>query len=206
MGLPLLKTNGLFANDPDGRLLFFATPTAKSAYVVPDFGREDALRTLSKYWGLCEIFSVALVAPIALYFAGAVGLLVAFAIFAVGSPLGYHFAVKELLEGLENVTPEPHEFDLHELGLGGLLQTVADETHAGLLWLCEAVSIVPVLGALLMLLNAHRVHHVVGALVAIVFFGSASIAGAYMISMKRRGLVATETPSFVERSSVAMGR
>jgi hypothetical protein len=89
MGLPLPKTNGLFAKDADGRLLFFASPTAKSAYVVPDFGREDALRTLSRYWGLCELFSIALVAPIAVHFGGAVGLLLAFAVFAVGSPIGY---------------------------------------------------------------------------------------------------------------------
>jgi hypothetical protein len=205
MGLPFLKTNGLFAKDADGRLLFFATPTAKSAYVVPDFGREDALRTLSKYWGLCELFSVALVAPIALHFGGPAGLLLAFAVFAAGSPIGYHFALKELLSGLESVIHEPLDHDLHTQSLPSLLRTVADETHAGLLWLCEAVSIVPVMGALLMLLNAHRAHHVAGALVAIVFFGSASIAGAYMISMKRRGIVVTETHSFPQRSAV-MGR
>jgi len=205
MGLPFPKTNGLFAKDEDGRLLFFATPTAKSAYVVPDFSREDALRTLSKYWGLCELFSVALVAPIALHFGGAVGLLLAFAVFAVGSPIGYHFALKELLSDLERVIHEPLDHDLHTRSLPSLLRTVADETHAGLLWLCEVVSVVPVVGALLMLLNAHRAHHVVGALVAIVFFGSASIAGAYMISMKRRGIVVTETHSFPERG-VAISR
>jgi hypothetical protein len=203
MGLPLLKTNGLFARHDDGRLLFFATPTAKSAYVVPDFGREDALRTLSRYWGLCELFSVALVAPVALHFGGAVGLLMAFAVFAVGSPIGYHFALKEILAELETVVHEPLDNDLFTRSLPSLLRTVADETHAGLLWLCELVSIVPVLGALLILLNAHRVHHVAGALVAMVFFGSASIAGAYMISVKHRGVAVIETHSFSERSVAA---
>ena len=187
------------------RLLFFATPTAKSAYVVPDFGREDALRTLSKYWGLCELFSMALVAPIALHFGGALGLLVAFAVFAVGSPIGYHFALKELLDDLESVIHEPLDRDLHTRSLPSLLRTVAEETHAGLLWLCEVVSVMPALGALLMLLDAHRAQHVIGALLAIVFFGSASIAGAYMIAIKRRGLVGTETPSFAARS-VVIGR
>lgn len=200
MGWPLLKTNGLFAKDADGRLLFFATPTAKSAYVVPDFGREDALRTLSRYWGLCELFSIALVAPIAVHFGGAVGLLLAFAVFAVGSPIGYHFALKEILAELETVAHEPLDDHLFTRSLPSLLRTVADETHAALLWLCELVSIVPVLGALMMLLNAHRAHHVAGALVSIVFFGSASIAGAYMIAMKHRGAVVIETHSFAERS------
>jgi hypothetical protein len=200
MGLPLLKTNGLFAKHADGRLLFFATPTAQRAYVVPDFGREDALRTLSRYWGLCELFSVALVAPIALHFGGAVGLLMAFAVFAVGSPIGYHFALKEILADLETVVHEPLDNDLFARSLPSLLRTVADETHAGLLWLCELVSIMPVVGALLMLLNAHRAHHVAGALVAMVFFGCASVAGAYMISMKHRGIAMIETPTFAERS------
>lgn len=197
MGLPFLKTNGLFANDADGRLLFFATPTAKFAYVVPDANREDPLRTLSKYWGLCELFSVTLVAPVALHFGGALGLLMVFAVFAIGSPIGYHFALKELLTGLESVIHEPLERNLHALSL---LKTVAEETRAGLLWLCEIVSIVPLLGALPMLLNAHRAHQVIGALMAIVFFGSASIAGVYLISIKRRGIVATEMHSFAARS------
>jgi hypothetical protein len=200
MGLPLPKTNGLFAKHADGRLLFFATPTAKRAYVVPDFGREDALRTLSRYWGLCELFSIALVAPIAVHFGGAVGLLLAFAVFAVGSPIGYHFALKEILAELETVAHEPLDDQLFTRSLPSLLRTVADETHAALLWLCELVSIMPVLGALMMLLNAHRAHHVAGALVAIVFFGSASIAGAYMIAVKHRGAAEIETHSFAERS------
>jgi hypothetical protein len=36
--------------------------------------------------------------------------------------------------------------------------------------------------------------------VSIVFFDSASIAGAYMIAMKHRGAVVIETHSFAERS------
>lgn len=84
MSLPLLKANGLFARAADGKLLFLATPMAKTAYIVPDRHCEDALRTLAKYWGLCEIFSVAILAPIALHF-GALGLLAAFTIFALGS-------------------------------------------------------------------------------------------------------------------------
>ena len=68
MGLPILKTNGLFAQSADGKLLFFATPISKSAYVVLDRHCEDALRTLAKNWGLCELFSIAIIAPIALHF------------------------------------------------------------------------------------------------------------------------------------------
>ncbi|HEX3409361.1 MAG TPA: hypothetical protein VHS07_03735 [Candidatus Binataceae bacterium] len=195
MNLPLLKTNGLFAHTSDGRLLFFATPMARSAYIVPDAQSEDALRTLAKYWGLCELFSVALIAPIALRF-GALGLLVAFAIFAVGSAIAYHYAVRGLVSGLESVVHEPVEAGIHTLSLGSLLQTVADETHASLLWLCEAASVVPFAGAALMLLNGHRVHHFVGGFFAIIFFGSATIAGAYMISMKGRGVPAPSTHSF----------
>ncbi len=198
MGLLLLKTNGLFANAADGKLLFFATPMARSAYVVPDRHREDALRTLSKYWGLCELFSVAIIAPIALRF-GALGLLAAFAIFAIGSGIAYQFALRGLVSGLESVIHEPIAAEHHTLSLGSLLRTVADETHAGLLWLCEAASIVPFAGAALMILNGHRMHHFIGGFLAIVFFGTASIAGAYMISMKHRGVAVIGTHSFAER-------
>jgi hypothetical protein len=203
MGLPLLKTNGLFAEAADGKLLFFATPMAKSAYIVPDSQSEDALRTLAKYWGLCELFSVAIIAPIALHF-GSLGLLAAFAIFALGSGIAYQFAVRGLVSGLESVVHEPVAGH-HTLSLGSLLRTVADETHASLLWLCEAASIVPFAGAALMILNGHRMHHFIGGFFAIVLFGSATIAGAYMISMKRRGVTATAPHSFAQRSS-ATGR
>ena len=49
---------------------------------MPDRHCEDALRTLAKYWGLSELFSVAIIAPIALHF-GALGLLAAFAVFVM---------------------------------------------------------------------------------------------------------------------------
>jgi hypothetical protein len=197
MGLPLLKTNGLFAQDADGKLLFFATPMTKSAYVVPDRNCEDALRTLAKYWGLSELFAVAIIAPIALHF-GALALLVAFAVFALGSGIAYQFAVRGLVSGLECVAHEPMAAELHVASLGSLLRTVADETHAALLWLCEAASIVPFAGAALMILNGHGMHQFIGGLLAIVFFGSSSIAGAYMISIKGRGIAVSETHSFAE--------
>jgi len=201
MSLPLLKNDGLFAHAADGKLLFFATPMAKSAYVVPDRHSEDALRTLAKYWGLCELFSIAIIAPIALHF-GALGLLAAFAIFAVGSGLGYQFAVRGLASGFESVAHEPIAHEHHMGSLGSLLRTVADETHSGLLWLCEAASIVPFAGAALMILNGHRMHHFIGGFLAIVFFGSATIAGGYMISVKRRGVKDSATGSFPERHAV----
>jgi hypothetical protein len=187
MGLPLLKTNGLFAHTADGKLLFFATPMAKSAYIVPDGQSEDSLRTLAKYWGLCELFSIAIIAPIALHF-GSLGLLAAFAIFALGSGVAYQFAVRGLVSGLESVIHEPVAAEHHMLSVASLLRTVADETDASLLWLCEAASIVPFAGAALMLLNGHRMHHFIGGFLALVFFGSATIAGAYMISAERRAV------------------
>jgi len=202
MGLPLLKTNGLFARAADGKLLFFATPMAKSAYIVPDAQSEDALRTLAKYWGLCELFSVAIIAPIALHF-GSLGLLAAFAVFALGSGIVYQFAVRGLVSGLESVVHEPVTAKHHMLSLGSLLRTVADETHASLLWLCEVASIVPFAGAALMILNGHRMHHFIGGFLAIVFFGTATIAGAYMISMKRRGVTVSAPHSFAERHPAA---
>jgi hypothetical protein len=198
MGPLFLKSNGLFAEAADGRLLFFATPMARSAYVVPDSQSEDALRTLAKYWGLCEIFSVAIIAPIALHF-GSLGLLAAYAIFALGSGIAYQYALRGLVSGLESVAHEPVAGGHHILSLGSLLRTVADETHVSLLWLCEAASIVPFAGAALMFLNGHRMHHFIGGFFAIVFFGSATIAGAYMISMKRRGVPASSPHSFAER-------
>jgi len=204
MSLSLLKTNGLFAQAADGKLLFFATPMATSAYVVPDRNHEDALRTLSKYWGLCELFAVAIIAPIALHF-GSLGLLAAYAVFALGSSIAYQFAVKGLVSGLESVDHELIAPEHHTVSLASLLRTVADETHAGLLWLCEAASVVPFVGAALMFLNAHRLHHFIGGFFALVFFGGASIAGAYMISIKRRGIAGCETHSFAERSA-AVGR
>ena len=204
MGLTLLKSNGLFAQAADGKLLFFATPNARSAYVVPDCNREDALRTLSKYWGLCEILSVAIIAPIALRF-GALGLLAAFVMFVLGSGVAYRFALQGLISDLETVIHEPIARELHTLSLGSCLRTVADETHAGLLWLCEVVSIVPLAGAILMVLNGHRLHHFIGGFLAIVFFGSASIAGAYMISMKHRGAAVSGTRTFVKRSAAVGG-
>lgn len=203
MGLKLLKSNGLFAQAADGKLLFFATPNARSAYIVPDCHREDALRTLSRYWGLCEILSVVIIAPIALHF-GALGLLAAFVVFGLGSSIAYRFALQGLLSDLETVIHEPIAKELQVLGLGNCLRTVADETHAGLLWLCEAVSILPLAGAILMVLNGHRWHHFIGGFLAIVFFGSASVAGAYMISMKHRGATVSRTRAFA-KSSAAIG-
>lgn len=198
MNLPFLKTNGLFTRTADDKLLFFATPMAKSAYVVPDRQCEDALRTLAKYWGLCELFSVALIAPIALHF-GALGLLAAFAVFALGSGIAYRFAVQGLVAGLESVVHDSGSSENHLLGLGSLLRTVADDTHASLLWLCEAASIVPFAGAALMLVNSHRMHQFAGAFLAIVFFGSATVAGAFMISVKRSCVPAGSANSFADR-------
>src|SRR5579859_2002009 len=140
MGLPLLKSNGLFAHAADGKLLFFATPLSRSAYIVPDRHSEDALRTLAKYWGLCELFSIAIIAPIALHF-GSLGLLAAFAVFALGSGFAYQFALRGLVSGLESVVDNPVAPEHHMESLGSLLRTVADETHASMLWLCEAASI-----------------------------------------------------------------
>ena len=199
MGLPLLKTNGLFAQDADGKLLFFATPMSKSAYVVPDRHCEDALRTLAKNWGLCELFSIAIIAPIALHF-GALGLL---AVFALGTGIAYQFAVRGLVSGLECVSHESMAAEFHMVSLRSLLRTVADETHAPLLWLCEAASIVPFAGAALMILNGQRMHHFIGGFLAIVFFGSASIAGAYMISMKRRGVAVSGMHSLAEHHAAS---
>ena len=204
MSLPLLKSNGLFAQAADGRLLFFATPMARTAYVVPDRHREDALRTLAKYWGLCELFTIAIIAPVALHF-GALGLLAAFAVFAVGSGVAYQFAIKGLVAGLESVVHQPAAPKHHMESLASMLRTVADETHASLLWLCEAASILPFAGAALMILNGHRMHHFVGGFIALVFFGSATIAGAYMISMKHRGARVSPEPSFAERSAASGG-
>ncbi len=197
MSLLLLKHNGLFVHDADGRLLFFATPMAKSAYIVPDRHSEEALRTHAKYWGLCELFLVAILAPIALHF-GALGLLAAFAIFALGSVIAYQLAVRGLVSGLESVVHDPIAPEHHMVSLGSLLRTVADETHASLLWLCEAASIVPFAGAALMILNGHRMHHFIGGFLAMIFFGSATIAGGYMISAKRRGITVSTTDAFAE--------
>lgn len=204
MDLPLLRSNGLFAQAADGRLLFIATPMAKSAYVVPDRHSEDALRTLAKYWGLCELFTIAIIAPVALHF-GALGLLAAFAVFAVGSGVAYRFAVRGLVAGLESVVHQPVGPQHHIESLGSLLRTVADETHASLLWLCEAVSILPLAGAALMIVNGHRLHHFVGGFIGIVFFGSATIAGAYMISIRHRGARVSPSASFAERGAVTGG-
>ena len=201
MGLPLLKSNGLFAQAADGRLLFFATPMARSAYVVPDRHREDALRILAKYWGLCELFTIAIIAPVALHF-GPLGLLTAVAAFAVGSGIAYQFAIRSLVVGLETVVHQPAAPKHHLESLGSMLRTVADETHASLLWLCEAASILPFVGAALMLLNGHQMHHFVGGFIAIVFFGSATIAGGYMISIKGRSPGVNREP-LVERSAVS---
>jgi hypothetical protein len=202
MGLPLLKTNGLFAYAADGKLLFFASPFTRSAHVVPDRQHEEALRTLSKYWGLCELFTIALVAPIALRF-GPLELLAVFAVFALCSGVAYQFALRGLVAGLESVNHEPISAEHHSQSLGRLLCTVADETHSGLLWLCEAASILPLLGAVLILLNSHQVHHLIGGFFALVFFGSASIAGAYMIAMKGRDLGVTATHTFREQRIAA---
>jgi hypothetical protein len=202
MGLPLLKTNGLFARSEDGKLLFFATPITRSAYVVPDRQREEALRTLSKYWGLCELLSVAIIAPLALHF-GPLGLLAAFAVFAFGSGIAYQFAVSGLVSGLETVIHEPIAAEHHAVSLANLLCTVADETHIGLLWLCEVASLVPLAGATLMLLDGAQVHNLIGGFFALVFFGSASVAGAYMILMKGRGVGLTATHSFAEQRAAA---
>jgi hypothetical protein len=198
MGLPLLKSNGLFAHAADGRLLFFATPMAKSGYVVPNRHSEDALRTLAKHWGLCELFTIAIIAPVALHF-GALGLLAAFVVFAIGSSVAYQVALRGLVAGLESVVHRPAARKHHMESLGSLLRTVADETHASLLWLCEAASILPFAGAVLMILNGHRMLHFVGGFIAIVFFGSATVAGAYMISVKHRDARVSPEPSFVER-------
>jgi hypothetical protein len=202
MGLPILKNNGLFAQSADGKLLFFATPISKSAYLVPDRHCEDALRTLAKYWGLCELFSIAIIAPIALHF-GALGLLAAFAVFALGTGIAYQFAVRGLVSGLECVSHEPTAAELHMVSFKSLLRTVADETHAPLLWLCEAASIVPFAGAALMILNGQRMHHFIGGFLAIAFFGCASIAGAYMISIKGRGVAVSGTHSLAEHHAAS---
>ncbi len=202
MSLPLLKTNGLFARAEDGKLLFFATPISRSAYVVPDGEREEALRTLSRYWGLCELLSVAIIAPVAMHF-GPLALLVAFAVFLLCSGFAYQFALGGLVLGLESVTHEPIAAEHHSASLAKLLCTVADETHLGLLWLCEAVSFLPLVGAILVLLNGNQLHHFIGGFVALVFFGSATIAGAYMISMKGRGVGITATHSFADQHAAA---
>jgi hypothetical protein len=202
MGLPFLKTNGLFARAEDGELLFFATPISRSAYVIPDREREEALRTLSRYWGLCELLSVAIIAPVALHF-GPLALLVAFALFLLCSGFAYQFALRGLVMGLESVVHEPIAEEHHSVSLAKLLCTVADETHLGLLWLCEVVSLVPLAGGVLMLLDGNQVHDFVGAFVALVFFGSATIAGAYMISMKGRGVGVTTTHSFADQHAAA---
>ena len=144
---------------------------ARSAYIVPDRHSEDALRTLAKYWGLCELFTIALIAPIALHF-GSLGLLAAFVVFAFGSGFAYQMALRGLVSGLESVAQEPVAYQHHLVSLGSLLRTVADETHASLLWLCEAASVVPLAGAALMILNGHRLHHFVGGFIAILFFGT----------------------------------
>jgi hypothetical protein len=194
MELHLLKTNGLFTQAADGKLLFFATPTARSAYIVPDRQHEDALRTLSKYWGLCELFSIALIAPVALHF-GALVLLAAFAIFAAASALAYQFSVLGMVSRLESVSQRPSA-TAHAARLGNLLRTAADEIHPGLLWPCEAASIVLFMSTALSIFSGHRMHHhFLDRLLAIAFFGSATIAGAYMIAMKHRPAV-SGTPSF----------
>jgi len=189
MELNLMKTNGLFAQTADGKLLFFATPAARSAYVVPDRQHKDALRTLSKYWGLCELFSIAIIAPVALHF-GALVLLAAFAIFAIGSGIAYRFALRSEVSGLESVLREPITAEHYMLRLGNLLRTAADEIHPGLLWLCEVASIVPFISAAaLIILGGHRMAHFIGGILAITFLGGTTIAGAYMISMKQRAAV-----------------
>jgi hypothetical protein len=196
MSLPLLKGNGLFSRAADGQLLFFATPMARSGYIVPDRDSEDALRSFARSWGLCELFWITIIAPLALHF-GALELFAACAIFALGSGIGYRVAVRGMVSGLELVHG-PIAPEQRTVSLGNLLRTVADETHAGLLWLCEAASIVPFAGAALMILNGHGMHQFIGGFLAIVFFGSATIAGGYMISIKRRGVPVSATPSFAE--------
>jgi hypothetical protein len=145
---------------------------------------------------------VAIIAPIALHF-GALGLLAAFAIFAIGSGIAYHFALRGLVSGLESVVHEPIAPEHYIVSLASLLRTVADETHASVLWLCEAASIVPFAGAALMILDGHRMHHFIGGFFAIVFFGSATIAGGYMISIKHRGGAINATHSFAPRRAAA---
>lgn len=204
MSTLLLKTNGLFARAADGRLLFFATPVAGSAYIVPDAEREDALRTLSKYWGLCEILSVAMIAPVALHF-GPLALLAVFALFALGSGIAYQFALRGLVAGLESIPHPPLTGARHTVSLASLLRTVAEETHPSLLWLCEAASVLPLAGAAITLFNGQRLHHFAGSFLALVFFGTASAAGAWMISIKNRGAALDPTPSLVERNVASGG-
>jgi hypothetical protein len=62
---------------------------------------------------------------------------------------------------------------------------------------------VPFAGAALMILNGHRMHHFIGGFLAIVFFGSATIAGAYMISIKGRGVAVSPAPSLAEGGAAA---
>jgi hypothetical protein len=197
MSLLLLKHNRLFVHDADGRLLFFATPMAKSAYVVPDRHSEEALRTHAKYWGLCELFLVAIIAPVALHF-GALGLLAAFAIFALGTVIAYQLAVRGLVSGLESVAHECIAPEHRMVSIGSLLRTGADETHAGLLWLCEAASLMPFAGAALIVFNGHRMHQFIGGFFAMIYFGSATIAGGYMISAKRHRITVSTTDAFAE--------
>ena len=201
MGLNLVKTNGLFAQAVDGKLLFLATPTSRSAYVVPDHQHEDALLTLSKYWGFCELFSIATIAPVALHF-GALVLLAAFAIFMIASGIAYRLALRSMVSGLESVLREPIAEENHMVRLRNLLRTAADGIHPGFLWLCEAASIVTFISSgAIVIINGHRMDHFIGGSLGIAFFGGATIVGACMISMKHCNPVGG-TSSFAARQAM----
>jgi hypothetical protein len=143
------------------------------------------------------LFSIAIIAPVALHF-GALVLLAAFAIFAIGSRIAYRFALRSIVSGIESVLRESMVTEHHIVSLGNLLRTAADEIHPGLLWLYEAASIVPFMSAVLIILNGHRINHFIGGFLASAFFGSATIVGASMISMKQRAAV-SGTHSFAAR-------
>jgi hypothetical protein len=182
----IIHPHGLFELAKDGRLLFFALPKARTAFVVPDANRAEALRQASKHWGIFELATMAIVAPLALHF-GAAGLLAAFIVFAVSSATAYTHVVRQMVAGLDRVVLEPRAMRALSAGTISCLRTLSAETHAGFLWFYQVAVVFPFAGAVLMALSAHSASRIVGGLVAIVFFGSGGLAVSYMLALKHGG-------------------
>ncbi len=183
MNWPRAIYEGPFGHTDDGRLLFFAVPRARTAFVVPDAERAAALRLTSRYWGAFEVVAAVMVAPLAMRY-GAPGLLIACVIFALSSAAAYQYAVRQWIIGLDRIVVSS---GVHLMPLGGALaglRTIAAETHAGILWFYQTAAAVPFAASILMVSNARSARHLIGGLLAMAFFGAGGLAASYMLALK----------------------
>ena len=195
--------DGLFGRTDDGRLLFFTFPQSRTGFVVPDTARAESLRQASRYWGVFELATVAIVSPLALHF-GAMGLLAAFVVFSMSSAAAYRYIVHKMVAGLERVTVEGRAMTALSEAAANSLRALSEETHGGFLWFYQVMAVFPFAGSLLMVLDGGSVRHILGGLFGMVFFGGAGLAVSYMLALKHgsRSSVAEEAGAVETRRAV----